>query len=589
MIAAVAVLAAVEVASAVSVVRGPYLQTPTETSMIVRWRTDAPTSSRVKIGAAPGSLTTSFDDGAAVTDHIVNVTGLTANTQYFYSVGSVAGAFVGDDADHYFRTDTVGLYDFRIWTIGDAGFPNATLDAVRDSFKAYNGGSSATDLFLLLGDNAYGSNLLANDANYQLSVFGEHADMLRTTPVYSTFGNHERFVSQDLTQTGDYFNMFSFPTAHEAGGVSSGTEAYYSFNFHGVHFIVLDSEDYASSAGAMTPMLTWLQADLVSVTPTQWWTIALWHRPPYSRGLLHNSDTETNEINMRENVLPILEDFGVDLVLSGHSHSYERSYLLDGHYGLANTFTDAFKKDLGDGDPAGDGSYRKESQFAGDPHSGAVYAVNGSGSEVRPATLDHPAHVRGLLEAGSMVIDVTRTMLTARFLSTAGAIDDQFQIVKGVDGCLNAPATGCNTAVRGRVTMRNGKWGWKWKSGTIDAADAGDPTGEADLRLCIYDQTGGLLGGDVLHGKPEWKAIKRGFLYRDKTASRHGFEKIKIRTGTPSLGALVQVKGRSALPTLPASLPVVAQLVNLDNGKCWSSEFATAKTNQADRFLAVIP
>jgi len=53
--------------------------------------------------------------------------------------------------------------------------------------------------------------------------------------------------AQDLAQTGDYFNMFSFPKNGEAGGVASGTEAYYSFDFRNVHFVVLDSEDYASS------------------------------------------------------------------------------------------------------------------------------------------------------------------------------------------------------------------------------------------------------------------------------------------------------------------------------------------------------
>ena len=37
---------------------------------------------------------------------------------------------------------------------------------------------------------------------------------------------------------------------------------------------------------------------------------------------------------MRQNALPILEADGVDLVLTGHSHSYERSFLLDGHYGV---------------------------------------------------------------------------------------------------------------------------------------------------------------------------------------------------------------------------------------------------------------
>jgi 3',5'-cyclic AMP phosphodiesterase CpdA len=67
-------------------------------------------------------------------------------------------------------------------------------------------------------------------------------------------------------------------------------------------------------------MLTWLQADLESTT--QDWIIALWHHPPYTKGS-HNSDTETELIEMRQNVLPILEAGGVDLVLTGHSHCYE--------------------------------------------------------------------------------------------------------------------------------------------------------------------------------------------------------------------------------------------------------------------------
>ena len=42
---------------------------------------------------------------------------------------------------------------------------------------------------------------------------------------------------------------------------------------------------------------------------------------------------------MRENLLPLLEDHGVDLVLCGRSHSYVRSFLIDGHYGLSTTET----------------------------------------------------------------------------------------------------------------------------------------------------------------------------------------------------------------------------------------------------------
>jgi 3',5'-cyclic AMP phosphodiesterase CpdA len=93
-------------------------------------------------------------------------------------------------------------------------------------------------------------------------------------------------------------------------------------------------------------MLTWLENDLAA-TDKQW-IIAYWHHPPYSKGS-HDSDLETWSIEMRTNVLPILEAHGVDLVLTGHSHSYERSYLLNGHYGSSTTLTSGMVLDAGDG------------------------------------------------------------------------------------------------------------------------------------------------------------------------------------------------------------------------------------------------
>lgn len=129
--ALLSVLAA-QAASAAVVTRGPYLQMQTPSGIVVRWRTDTAETSRVAYGSAPGSLTQMADDLAVTTEHVVSVTGLTADTQYFYSVGSVTGVLVGDDADHYFRTaPTPGATQpIRIWSIGDAGFVGAALDAV---------------------------------------------------------------------------------------------------------------------------------------------------------------------------------------------------------------------------------------------------------------------------------------------------------------------------------------------------------------------------------------------------------------------------------------------------------------------------
>ena len=105
-----------------------------------------------------------------------------------------------------------------------------------------------------------------------------------------------------------------------------------------------------SPAGAM---MTWLEQDLAATA--QDWIVAFWHHPPYSKGG-HDSDVEVELLQMRENAVPILDDYGVDLTLTGHSHSYERSFLIDGHYGDSATFSGSMKIDGGDGAPSGDGA-----------------------------------------------------------------------------------------------------------------------------------------------------------------------------------------------------------------------------------------
>jgi len=279
-------------------------------------------------------------------------------------------------------------------------------------------------------------------------------------------------------------------------------------------------------------------------------------------------------------------------VFSGHSHSYERSYFIDNHYGLSGTFSSANQVDAGDGDPGGDGAYRKE-MVVPDPHSGAVYVVNGSGSEVRMTTLNHPAMVSNLLELGSVVIDVDANTFTARMLNSSVQVRDTFQIVKGTT-CAAAPASGCGAGPKGKLVIKNGsdaskdKWLWKWKEGTIDALDLGDPSDQTDLSVCVYDADGYVVGGAILHGAPEWKTTGSGFLYKDKLGSRHGIAKLKIKTESDLILAKAKGAGTGIAP-LSVTAPLRAQLVNLDNGACWESVFPTAKVNSADKVVALLP
>jgi len=176
-------------------------------------------------------------------------------------------------------------------------------------------------------------------------------------------------------------------------------------------------------------MLTWLKADLAATK--QDWRIAFWHHPPYSKGS-HDSDKEPELIQMRQYALPILESYGVDLVLTGHSHSYERSYLLNGHYGKSNTLTSSMIVDAGDGHEDGDGAYEKPLGFA--PHAGTVYAVVGSSGDTTGGLLNHPAMYLSLNELGSLILDIDGYRLDAKFLSSSGSVRDYFTIKKDTDG-----------------------------------------------------------------------------------------------------------------------------------------------------------
>jgi len=415
-----------------SVTRGAYLQMGTANQMTVRWRTSIATNSRVQFGTIQGTLSQTVDDANLTTEHEVRLTNLIANTKYFYSIGTTTQALAGNDANHFFVTSPNAgqAAPYRIWVLGDSGTADANAQTVRDAYLNYNG-ATYTNLLLMLGDNAYND---GTDAEYQAAVFNMYPTVLRQTPLWSTIGNHDTAQSTNPPSNLPYFQMFTLPANAEAGGVASGTEKYYSFNYGNIHFVCLDS--MTSSRATNSAMLVWLQNDLAqNIQP---WVIAFWHHPPYTKGS-HNSDTETQLAEMRQNVLPTLESYGVDLVLSGHSHSYERSFLIDGHYGTSSTFTSMMKKNAGGGRENIDGAYTKSALSPNLPNEGAVYAVAGSSGRISGGLLNHPAMFVSLNNLGSMVLDINNDRLDAKFLRENGTIADYFTIIKGGTSPVTPP------------------------------------------------------------------------------------------------------------------------------------------------------
>jgi hypothetical protein len=426
------------------VTRGPYLQLGTQSSMIVRWRSDVFTDTRLAYGLEPGSLDTTIQDPSLKMDHEVSISGLAADTKYYYEIGNTAWTLAGNDAVHYFKTSPAAgaARATRIWVIGDSGQCAIDTAGCNDaaavllqylSWVASHGGNHA-EMLLILGDNAYNS---GTDEEYTVGLFETFGEVLRNHVLWPVPGNHEFGASDSPSQSGPYYQAFTLPTAGEAGGLASGTEAYYSFDYANIHFAALDSHDTARTAplnpetdicpggGGGGSMYNWLCADLAATR--QDWIFTFWHHPAYTKGS-HDSDAEPQLGEMRERFNPVIEAYGADLNLSGHSHSYERSVLIDGHYGVSASYDPSLHAmDTGDGDPDGDGGYQKPLFGL---NEGAVYSVVGSSSKSIGGLTRHPVMASWKNIEGSLVLDVDGQQLDGYFIDRLGNQSDHFRISK---------------------------------------------------------------------------------------------------------------------------------------------------------------
>jgi predicted phosphodiesterase len=428
-------------------VRAPYIQMSTSESVVIHWLTEDIQLGVVRFGEESGHLATIELESSPTKNHIVKLPNLEPGTRYYYQTGKMGAFNAFDPEKHWFYTHPEEVVPTRVWVIGDSGKAGETLYQVRDAalgwmkenpllteqvYKLsdaqfnYDDNTPHINVWISLGDIAYRSG--SND-QFQSALFDPFEDIIANTVLWPVYGNHD-----DRRWT--YFRIFSLPENAEAGGVASHTENYYSIDYSNVHFVMLDSQ--ASDRSATGKMANWLKNDLAQNTKP--WLIAAFHHPPYSKGT-HDSDDTFDSYgkmqDMRKNIVPILEQEGVDLVLSGHSHMYERSYLMDCAYDESSAFSPA--------NIVSTGVNNNHQQYIKlqnkQEHQGAIYVVAGSASKVDNGPLDHPAHHIGLLEAGSMVIDIINNKLVARFINHRGQVRDAFSIskddqyVSGYQGC----------------------------------------------------------------------------------------------------------------------------------------------------------
>jgi acid phosphatase type 7 len=419
-------------------IRGPYLQRATPTSMLVRWRTDALSRSRVRYGKSPSDLDKEITDSALLTEHKVLLTSLKPMTRYYYSIGDVKNKLQGDSGNYFYTLPLEGETGiYRIAAFGDCGNNSINQRNVRDQLL-YFIGSNYLNAWILLGDNTYPD---GTDAEFQANFFNIYKDnLLKRFPLFPCPGNHDyhdvEFSAAVAQQTHEiaYYQNFSVPETGEAGGVPSFTAEYYSFDIGNIHFLALDSYGKADNkrlSDTTGPQVEWIKKDLEKAAQAEW-IIAYWHHPPYSMGS-HNSDTEKELVDLREKLIPVLERYGVDIVIGGHSHDYERSRLMYGYYGKDSAFNARIYNVSalsGKEDSLNHtGAYVKK-QLRG---KGTVYIVSGSAGKLggTQKTFPHKAmFYSDATHGGVSFIEVNGQKLSFKWICADGIIRDQFTMIK---------------------------------------------------------------------------------------------------------------------------------------------------------------
>jgi predicted MPP superfamily phosphohydrolase len=178
----------------------------------------------------------------------------------------------------------------RFAIIGDTGTGSSKQHDLADIMVRYQQ-VFPFETVLLLGDNFYGSE---TPADYQKKFEDVYRPLLNNkVKFYASLGNHD----EPNQRFYEHFNM-------------NGKE-YYRFSKGNVAF-------YALNSNYMDPkQVKWLEQELAKDTAD--WKIAFCHHPPYSSGSKHGSDKQ-----LREVVEPIFVKYGVNMVLTGHDHFYER-------------------------------------------------------------------------------------------------------------------------------------------------------------------------------------------------------------------------------------------------------------------------
>jgi acid phosphatase type 7 len=364
-------------AQAATLTRAPYLQRVGEDTALVAFRLDASCTPEVRYGTQ-GAVNLAARSGDSGRIHAVELKGLTPGTEYTYEVDACG---TRTPAKRFRTAPPQGTRQVHFVTVGDFGTGGTREKDVAASMLARK-----PELFIALGDNAYEA---GTEEEIQKNLFEPLANLLSEVPFFTVAGNHEYVTNQAQP----FFDNLYLPTS------PSGGERYYSFDWGFVHFVGLDSNCAVGLASkdrcTLAAQRAWLEQDLAASQAA--WKIVFFHHPPWSSG------NHGSQLTVRREFGPLFEKYGVDLVLTGHDHNYERSRPM-----------------IGD-------------REAGTGEQGITYlVVGGGGASLRQFPSSQPAWsaARDNTAYGFLDVNVTEGTLSAQLMTPQGGVVDSFTLTK---------------------------------------------------------------------------------------------------------------------------------------------------------------
>lgn len=361
------------------------------TSVVVHWHTATAAGHGVRFRAEEGPWRAAYGRPPAVRPvgpgfwHETELTGLAPDTAYEYAVEGDGGL----SQAYPFRTAPEGPSAFRFAAFADQGdcqtHPGAC--GVQERIAA-----DRPALVLAAGDLTY-----ANSGGPAAADrwFDDVMAFAASSPVMPAWGNHEWAEGDPIE---NYKGRFALPEAHG--------EDWYSFDYAGVHFVALP-ERYVD-IDEDSRFRDWIEGDLerASADLATNWLVAFTHRPFFTTGSKHGPTKR----GVRH-LVPLLERYGVDLVIAGHEHSYERTLPMRGG---AATSTDPARSVRG---------------------QGTVYVVTGGGgAELSGFEAEQPWSAKRLSVHQHLRVDASAEALRLEAVTTEGEVVDRFEIGAGAPG-----------------------------------------------------------------------------------------------------------------------------------------------------------